>query len=170
VRSGTFDSGACWHRWEPHIHAPGTVLNDQFKGADPWNDYLTALESRTPVIRALGITDYYSLSTYERVVEEKGKGRPPQCDLIFPSIELRLKLGTVKGAWVNLHLLVSPDDPNHVEEAKRVLSRLTFDAHDDRFACQMISSASVSVPIHRSWIAGRHVVTERNSSRSTSIN
>jgi energy-coupling factor transporter ATP-binding protein EcfA2 len=135
VQSGTFDSGACWHRWEPHIHAPGTVLNDQFKGADPWNDYLTALESQTPVIRALGITDYYSLSTYERVVEEKGKGRLPQCDLIFPNIELRLKLGTVKGAWVNLHLLVSPDDPNHVEEAKRVLSRLTFDAHDDRFAC-----------------------------------
>jgi hypothetical protein len=54
-----------WHRWEPHIHAPGTVLNDQFKGADPWGDYLTALESRTPVIRALGITDYYSLSLSE---------------------------------------------------------------------------------------------------------
>jgi hypothetical protein len=130
-----FDSGAHWLRWEPHIHAPGTVLNNQFKGGDVWEDYLAALESRTPVIRALGITDYYSLDTYERVQAEKVKGRLPQCDLIFPNVELRLKLGTVRGAWVNLHLLVSPDDPNHVEEIKRILSRLTFDAHEDRFAC-----------------------------------
>jgi putative AbiEii toxin of type IV toxin-antitoxin system/AAA domain-containing protein len=131
-----FDSGAHWLRWEPHIHAPGTVLNDQFKGGDVWEDYLAALESRTPVIRALGVTDYYSLKTYERVQAEKAKGRLPQCDLVFPNVELRLKLGTVRGAWVNLHLLVSPDDPNHVEEIKRILSRLTFDAHEDRFACR----------------------------------
>ena len=25
-------SGSRWLRWEPHIHAPGTVLNDQFNG------------------------------------------------------------------------------------------------------------------------------------------
>ena len=24
--------GSEWHRWEPHIHAPGTVLNNQFEG------------------------------------------------------------------------------------------------------------------------------------------
>lgn len=54
VGAETFDSGASWHRWEPHIHAQGTVLNDQFQGADPWDDYLTVLESRTPTpIRSL---------------------------------------------------------------------------------------------------------------------
>lgn len=41
----------------------------------------------------------------------------------------------MKGAWVNLHLLVSPDDPSHIDEVKRFLGRLTFDAHDDRFVC-----------------------------------
>jgi hypothetical protein len=27
--------GSEWHRWEPHIHAPGTILNNQFSSAEP---------------------------------------------------------------------------------------------------------------------------------------
>src|SRR3989442_694038 len=119
------NSGSCWHRWEPHIHAPGTVLNDQFRGADSWEEYLTALENTTPPIRAIGITDYYSTETYERVRKAKRQGRLPGCDLIFPNVEMRLGIGTVKGKWVNIHLLVSPEDPNHLTEVKRFLARLT---------------------------------------------
>lgn len=37
--------GSEWHRWEPHIHGPGTVFNNQFKGDDPWGQYLGALEA-----------------------------------------------------------------------------------------------------------------------------
>jgi len=51
------NSGSQWLRWEPHIHAPGTVLNDQFKGADTWEEYLAKIEASTPTIRALGVTD-----------------------------------------------------------------------------------------------------------------
>ena len=29
-----WNSGARWHRWEPHVHAPGTILNDQFAGPE----------------------------------------------------------------------------------------------------------------------------------------
>jgi len=35
--------GSEWRRWEPHIHAPGTILNNQFGGSDPWGSYLTTL-------------------------------------------------------------------------------------------------------------------------------
>jgi hypothetical protein len=133
--SSPSDSGSRWHRWEPHVHAPGTVLNNQFKGDDAWERYLAALEAADPLIRALGITDYYDLSTYERICVAKQNNRLSGCDLIFPNIEMRLNLGTVKGAWVNLHLLVSPDDPNHVDEVKRLLSRLTFLTAKDTFAC-----------------------------------
>src|SRR5438552_18578278 len=98
------NSGSRWHRWEPHIHAPGTILNDQFKGADRWEGYLKEVETKTPRIRAIGITDYYSTDIYERVCEAKRQGRLPGCDLIFPNIEMRLGIGTVKGKWVNLHL------------------------------------------------------------------
>lgn len=31
--------GSLWNRWDPHIHTPGTILGDQFKGPDPWNDF-----------------------------------------------------------------------------------------------------------------------------------
>jgi hypothetical protein len=129
------NSGSRWFRWEPHVHAPGTVLNDQFRGADSWQRYLKALETATPAIRAMGITDYYGTGTYERVCEAKRQGRLPHCDLIFPNIEMRLGIGTIKRKWVNLHLLVSPEAPDHLAELKRFLARLTFSAHNDSFCC-----------------------------------
>jgi len=49
---------AQWRQWEPHIHAPGTVLNNN--GPTAWDDYLTALERATPVIEAIAVTDYYN--------------------------------------------------------------------------------------------------------------
>lgn len=48
------DRGSEWHRWEPHIHAPGTILNNQFGAADPWNVYLTSLEGLTPKVEVVG--------------------------------------------------------------------------------------------------------------------
>lgn len=130
-----FSSGSRWHRWEPHVHAPGTVLNDQFSGADAWERYLQSVEATTPVIHALGVADYYSTRTYDRVREAKRSGRLPQCMLIFPNIEMRLAIGTIKGKWVNVHLLVSPDEANHVAELNRFVARLTFNAYDDTFSC-----------------------------------
>jgi hypothetical protein len=134
-RASNFNAGSRWNRWEPHIHAPGTVLNDQFKGTDNWERYLQALEDATPPIRVLGITDYYSTGTYERVLEAKRRGRLTGCDLIFPNVEMRLAVGTIKGKWVYVHLLVSPDDPKHLDELKRFLARLTFKAHGDTYCC-----------------------------------
>lgn len=80
-------SGSRWHRWEPHIHTPGTVLNDQYKGPERWDTYVQQLERATPPIRALGITDYYSTECYERVLALKRAGKLQSCDLIFPNIE-----------------------------------------------------------------------------------
>src|SRR5260370_28126968 len=131
----TLNSGSRWHRWEPHAHAHGTLLNDQFKGPDPWERYLHTLETATPSIHALGVTYYYDKEVYERVCEAKRQGRLPNCDLIFPNIEMRLAVGTIKGRWVNVHLLVSPEDPQHLTELKRVLARLTFEAHEDSYCC-----------------------------------
>lgn len=91
------NSGSRWYRWEPHVHAPGTVLNDQFRGPDKWESYLKALETATPAIRAIGVTDYYSTESYERVCEAKQQGRLSGCDLIFPNIEMRL--GTERALW-----------------------------------------------------------------------
>ncbi|MGN8124537.1 TrlF family AAA-like ATPase [Pseudomonas sp. 22082] len=126
------NSGSRWLRWEPHVHAPGTLFSDQFRGN--WEDYLSALESASPTINAIAVTDYYLLDTYRAVCKYKSDGRLPACDLIFPNVELRLDIGTAK-SWVNAHLLISPEQPNHIEEIERFLSGLTFGAFEDEFRC-----------------------------------
>ena len=50
--------GAIWRRWEPHIHAPGTVLADNFPKENGWERYLDALEAVSPPLKAIGVTDY----------------------------------------------------------------------------------------------------------------
>ncbi|MGC9445655.1 TrlF family AAA-like ATPase [Cereibacter johrii] len=127
--------GSEWRRWEPHIHAPGTTMNDQFSGPTAWQDYMAALEKATPTIEAIAVTDYYVTDTYEEVLRHKALGRLPKVELIFPNVELRLDVATAKGGFVNLHLFVSPEDPKHIEELQRLLSRLQFNVMQDRFDC-----------------------------------
>lgn len=129
-----FNIGSQWRRWDPHIHAPGTVLNNQFNGADPWESYLSNLENCSPKIEALGITDYYLTDTYEEVLRRKANGRLSDVGLIFPNVELRLDVAA-KSGFVNIHFLVCPDDPNHIEELHRVLRLLQFRAHGDTYNC-----------------------------------
>lgn len=131
----TMNRGAEWRRWEPHIHAPGTLMNNQFKGLNAWDEYLTALEQATPRIEAIAVTDYYVTDTYEEVLRHKHAGRLPDAKLIFPNVELRLDIATAKGGFVNLHLLVSPQDSQHLVELQRLLSRLRFNVMQDRFDC-----------------------------------
>lgn len=126
--------GSEWRRWEPHIHAPGTVLNNQFGGADPWGTYISTLETRLPKIEAIAATDYYVTDTYEQIIAYQANGRLRDAQLIFPNIEIRLDV-TARTGYVNLHLLVSPEDPNHLAEVRRVLTRLQFHAYEDDFDC-----------------------------------
>lgn len=89
--------GSEWRRWEPHIHAPGTLLNDQFGGGNSWGTYLTTLETLTPKIEAVGVTDYYVTDIYEEVIRQKDTGRLPDVKLIFPNIEVRLDVAARSG-------------------------------------------------------------------------
>lgn len=110
-------------------------MNNQFTGPTAWEGYLTALERATPVIEAIAVTDYYVTDTYEEVLLRRAAGRLPHAKLVFPNVELRLDVATAKGGFVNLHLFVSPEDPNHIEELRRLLSRLQFNVLLDRFDC-----------------------------------
>lgn len=133
---GFHDSGGSkWHRWDPHIHAPGTVLNNQYRGEDACEQFLSRVETSSPRIRALGVTDYFSVDVYEKVVAHRKTGRLTDVDLIFPNVELRYGIGTGSGTPINFHLLVSPDDPEHVEQIRRFLRSLTYTAYGQPFRC-----------------------------------
>ena len=125
--------GSIWHRWDPHLHAPGTLRNDQFKG--DWDAYLTKIEQSNPKIRALGITDYFTIETYREVRKLKGEGRLPDVHFIFPNVEMRLNIETEKKRAINIHLLFSPEDDNHESEILRVLGNLTYEYKDRDYRC-----------------------------------
>lgn len=127
--------GARWHRWDPHLHAPGTILNNQYRGEDAWEQFLGRLEASAPRIRAIGITDYYSVNSYVAVREQMRAGRLPDVDLVFANVEMRYGIGTSKGSPINVHLLVSPEDPDHVDQIRRFLRALTFEAYGETFRC-----------------------------------
>lgn len=128
--------GSTWHRWDPHIHAPGTALNNQYTGPDPWEAFLGAIETSDPPIRALGITDYFGIERYEQVVEQQRQGRLANVGLIFPNVELRLSIETSKASAVNIHLLFSPHDADHVERIKRFLLEFEFSYLGETYRCQ----------------------------------
>lgn len=102
----TFDTsntrGSLWHRWDPHIHTPGTALNNGYAGEDPWDGFLTQIEKSLPPIHALGITDYCSIERYIETLGKQREGRLPGVGLIFPNVEFRLSIETKKGVGINL--------------------------------------------------------------------
>ncbi len=126
--------GAIWRRWEPHIHTPGTVLNNDY-GSTDLDSYLTRIESATPTVEVLGITDYLLVRRYEEVIHAKESGRLSNVRLVLCNVEMRLSIETKRGKGINLHILVSPEDPNHVDEIKRQLAKLHFHFGREDYAC-----------------------------------
>jgi ABC-type lipoprotein export system ATPase subunit len=126
--------GSLWNRWDPHLHAPGTLLNDQFKG--DWGKYFDRIESASPIVRALGVTDYFSIEAYKEFLRQRGK-RLPNVQCVFPNVEMRLDVSTERKAALNLHLLFSPEDPNHVQEIERILGRLEWSYKGRPYSCTL---------------------------------
>ena len=129
-----YPRGSEWRRWDLHVHTPASVLENQF-GQD-WAHYLDALEEKIAAwkVAVIGVTDYCSIDGYEHLLEEQAKGRLAGV-LFIPNIEFRLSVETRYGGGVNLHFLISPDDPNHVAEIKRVLRNLTFEYRGSPYGC-----------------------------------
>ena len=137
-----YPRGSEWRRWDLHIHAPGTALNDQF---DSWEEYLATLESADAAVAVLGITDYLSLRGYKRVIAERAGGRLRGIALVIPNLEFRLTPVTKAGKAINLHVLVSPDDPDHVSRVESALGELSIERSGDRIPCTEIGLRRLGV-------------------------
>ena len=131
MSTGHNPRGSIWRRWDPHLHAPGTLLNDQFGGG--WETYLSRIEKSDPKIEALGVTDYFCIDTYKEVRKQKASGRLPQVQLLFPNVELRIDIKTAEARAINIHLLFSPADPNHEAEIERILAQLKFEYREREY-------------------------------------
>lgn len=130
------DRGSMWHRWDPHIHTPGTALNNGYAGDESWEGFLTKIEQSVPPIRALGITDYCSIEKYVETLDKQANGRLQGVGLIFPNVEFRLSIETRKGVGINLHFLFSPDAPDHVARIEHFLEGLEFRFQGEAYRCR----------------------------------
>lgn len=66
--------GSVWHRWDPHIHMPGTLKEDRFTGDDAVAEYVKHLND--PRVIKTAITDAWAISdnkaSFSHALEERG--------------------------------------------------------------------------------------------------
>jgi ABC-type cobalamin/Fe3+-siderophores transport system ATPase subunit len=117
-----------WRIWDFHLHTPFSILNSDFGDAkDPhtWEQYVTQITAKAQEkgIAALGITDYFTIEGYKKVLSLKESGRLGDI-FVFPNIEFRVdkviystRKGSEEPKRLNLHVLISPEiPPQEIEE------------------------------------------------------
>jgi len=119
--------GSTWNIWDLHVHTPYSILNNQFgdpERDDTWENYVSKLEEATQAkgVVAIGVTDYFTIDGYKRLVEFQSQGRLNGL-LLLPNIEFRIDKVVYKTKGIadpkrlNLHVILSPTIPAHeIEE------------------------------------------------------
>ena len=82
--------GSGWHRWDLHLHGPGTKLANGYGDTSEENlrAYLEVLESSD--VQVFGITDYFSFDSYFAVFSEYARLYPEGKKVFIPNCEFRL--------------------------------------------------------------------------------
>jgi hypothetical protein len=113
-KSNPFPRGSLWRKWDLHVHAPGTKLNDNYENSDEgWKEFCQVLADSE--VEAFGITDYFSLDTFFRCRQLFHELHPESKKMLFPNIELRLNESVNKDAEpVELHIVM----PNNLDEQR----------------------------------------------------
>ena len=129
------DVGSIWRKWDLHVHAPTSVFANQFGGntEEAWEDYITDIEQLRD-ISVLGITDYWSLEGYKKVMEYKDNRRLDNIELILPNVEMRLSTFTPAGSACNFHCIFNPDYVEQLES--RFFGKLSFKLNQRTYTCQ----------------------------------
>jgi hypothetical protein len=132
-----FPRGSEWRKWDLHVHAPGTKLNDCYGSPPDWDRFCRILEESD--VDVFGLTDYFALDTFFACVEHFRRLYPSSRKVFFPNLELRLTESVdASGREVHAHLLLRPDLDSAT--AERLLQELktevrTTDGHRRPLSC-----------------------------------
>jgi predicted ATP-dependent endonuclease of OLD family len=129
--------GSTWLRWDPHIHAPGTLKENNYGPPDDdavWDRYFATIRAAQPLCAAIGVTDYFVPRGY-RLFVERGGCEKLTGTFVFPNVELRLKTRAEKGNAPNVHLLISPEPDDHLSVITSKLAGLTFTYDGEEYRC-----------------------------------
>lgn len=145
-----FKQGAVWRKWDLHVHTPASVLHSAFNG--DWDEYVKTLFRKAieRKVSAIGITDYYLLDGYRKLVREylsndtklhslfsAAEVAEIRNILVIPNIEFRLSKLVVANTpdlhWnrkVNYHVILSDAlAPEAIES--EFINRLEFSFNAD---------------------------------------
>lgn len=115
-----YKEGAAWHKWDIHIHVPGTARNDEYPSSiSHYNSKLDDPQIREEFekrvlesnLNAIGVTDYYSVDNYEKMLNFQKNENYLEGVLLVPNIELRLQDQGDSDAnrTVNIHIIFNPE-------------------------------------------------------------
>ena len=142
--------GSEWQKWDLHVHSPESGMANEF--GNDWDKYVQSLFEHAIKnnIVAIGITDYFTVDGYKKLLtnylndENKLKSlfTPSEIAIIkniaiFPNIEFRLKT-IVNRSRVNYHIIfsneISVDDieENFLHEIEFVSEGKPFDTPNKR--------------------------------------
>jgi ABC-type lipoprotein export system ATPase subunit len=120
-----YPRGSEWRKWDLHIHTPLSIV--QGYGGDKeevWDKFITALENLPSEVKVLGITDYYFIDGFEKVIRAKKQGRLKNIEKIFPILEFRIdtfaSASEHKLYKINLHILFDLNDDSIINEINSV--------------------------------------------------
>lgn len=106
-----YPRGSEWRKWDLHVHAPGTKLNDHYtpKSGSPDLEQFCRIVHESDVA-VVAIADYFSFDGYFSVKDVYEKLYADDKTLLFPNLELRLPLAANRDEQeVNLHLIFNPE-------------------------------------------------------------
>ena len=129
MEANRFHRGSEWRKCDLHVHSPASYINN----FGNWDSYIKKLNEVTKKkeIKALGITDYFSIEGYEKITTDY-KDKLENVDLILPNIEFRLdnivyKRGTREPKRLNFHVIFSNSKDVSTQDIKtQFLEELHF--------------------------------------------
>lgn len=101
--------GTEWGIWDLHVHTPASI--EQQYGGDTegsWERFFQDIENLDENFKVIGISDYWLLDGYEKVIEAHKNGRMKNIKLFLPVIEMRLNhFGGSNSSLsrINLHVI-----------------------------------------------------------------
>lgn len=124
-----YAGGSEWRKWDLHVHAPGTRLNNQYgkPSEDTWERFCSYLEESD--VAVIGITDYFTCDAFFEFRKEHRARHPRSRKVFLPNLELRLNEAVNNpGEHVHVHLLFRPDVTK--EAVNALLSSLETECTD----------------------------------------
>lgn len=122
-----FDKGSEWRKWDLHIHTPLSI-NQEYGGDTDisWDKFILSLERLPKDVKVIGITDYYFIDGFQKVMNYKKNGRLSNIEKIFPILEFRIDTfgsgNQNKLQKINLHILFDINESKLEKECDKIRS------------------------------------------------